>query len=234
MPVLYTTYNDSTNLYMLQELVPGGDFWSILYDSDYLDTTSLGGINYLSTLFYAANILGGLTYLHENGVTYRNLKPENVVMDAKGYLKLTDFSYAKRLMGAETSTTICGNPEYMAPEMVLSKPYNRAVDFWAFGIFLFELLTRSTPFDHSTTAGVYQRILASNEYLYAAFNTGFDQLEYLHNVKDVIALLLNSNPSTRIGMLRNGSDDVWNHVTFKDMKLESLKSGVVLLLSFLS
>ena len=225
LPTLYATYSDLTNLYMLQELVPGGDFWTILYDSDYLDTTHLGGINISSTVFYAANILGGLSYLHEHGITYRNLKPENVVMDSKGYLKLTDFNYAKRLLGSDTSSTICGNPEYMAPEMVLSKPYNRAVDFWALGIFLFELLSRSTPFDHSTTAGVYQRILASREYLTNAFSAGFDRVENLHAMRDLIILLLNSNPAKRLGMLRNGSDDVWSHEAFKDLKLLTLTSG---------
>ena len=225
LPILYATYNDPTNLYMLQELVPGGDFWSILYDSDSLDTTRFGGINLSSASFYAANVLGGLTYLHERGVAYRNLKPENIVMDQRGYLKLTDFSYAKRLVGSETTTTICGNPEYMAPEMVLSRPYNRAVDFWAFGIFLFELLTRSTPFDHSTTAGVYQRILASDEYLNAAFSVGFDNDVSLHPVKDLITSLLQSSPAKRLGMLRNGSDDVWDHVVFKEFKFQSLNNG---------
>lgn len=109
--------------------------------------------------------------------------------------------------------------------MVLSKPHNRAVDFWAFGIFLFELLSRSTPFDHSTTAGVYKRILASSLYLTDAFSAGFDRVKNFPLIKDVITLLLNSNPVKRLGMLRNGSDDVWNHAAFKEVKLETLKDG---------
>ena len=75
-----------------------------------MGTSPLGGLHIPSCIFYAANILSALTYLHNKGIAYRNLKPENIVLDAKGYLKLTDFMCAKQLIGLDSATTLCGNP----------------------------------------------------------------------------------------------------------------------------
>ena len=83
---------------------------NIQYDSDNLETTALGGISITSAMFYASNILAAYTYLHEKGIAYRCLKPENIFVDAQGYLKITDFMYAKRLIGSDSATTMCGNP----------------------------------------------------------------------------------------------------------------------------
>jgi cGMP-dependent protein kinase 1 len=176
-------------------------------------------------MFYGSCILAAFSFMHDKGIVYRNLKPENIVLDATGYLKLTDFMYSKQLLGIDSSTTICGSPEYISPEMVLSKPHNRAVDYWALGVFLFELLTRSTPFDHPTTAGIYQRVLASGEHLPTAFKPTFDQEESGRGgiARDIVTQLLNSNPAIRLGMLRNGTNDLWSHQFFKGMSLDSIQ-----------
>lgn len=76
-------------------------------------------------------------------------------MDRAGYIKVIDFAYSKRLSLYETTNTLCGTPEYMAPEMVLSKGHNRGVDMWALGVFLFELLTRTTPFESNDVVSIY-------------------------------------------------------------------------------
>jgi serine/threonine protein kinase len=71
------------------------------------------------------------------------------VLDRSGYIKIIDLGFCKKLTNGAFTNTMCGTPEYIPPEMVMSKPHNRAVDLWSFGIFLFELLTRSTPFEHN-------------------------------------------------------------------------------------
>ena len=73
------------------------------------------------------------------------------VLDKSGYIKIVDYGFCKKLPGNSSTNTMCGTPEYIPPEMVRSKPHNRAVDLWSFGVFLFELATRATPFEHNET-----------------------------------------------------------------------------------
>mmetsp|Transcript_10782 Transcript_10782/g.16396 ORF Transcript_10782/g.16396 Transcript_10782/m.16396 type:complete len:1178 (-) Transcript_10782:165-3698(-) len=209
-PALYATFQDADCLYMLLELIPGGDFWSILYDPDHgtkvSSRTRLGGIEIDAARFYTANALSAISHLHENDIIYRDLRPENLVMDRTGYLKLVDFGSSKNLVPPDFTNTICGTPEYIPPEMVTARGHNRAVDFWALGVFLFEMLTGCTPFEHADTSGVYRKILRCSETLETAFSSQFDA-----SAKSLITQLLNEVPGLRIGMLRNGVDDVWTH-----------------------
>jgi serine/threonine protein kinase len=149
-------------------------------------------------------------------------------MGREGYLKLVDFGSAKKLIPPMTTNTICGTPEYVAPEMIAARGHNRAVDFWSLGVFLFELLHRATPFEQNDTvsstslylslclltfsvsvshqAGVYQKIIHSDETLKECFKPQFDP-----TAKSLILQLLSHTPGLRIGMLRNGLEDVWKH-----------------------
>jgi serine/threonine protein kinase len=134
-------------LYFIQQYVHGGDLFELLHSSR-LTTSKLGGLPLPQAAFYLANVLGILEVLHDEDVVLRDLKPENLVLDGKGYLKLVDLGSAKIVpIGCKTNT-LCGCALYLAPEMILSKGYSRAVDFWALGILFFELLTRRTPFAH--------------------------------------------------------------------------------------
>lgn len=90
--------------------------------------------------FYAAEIFLALTHLHKQNIIYRDLKPENILMDAEGHVLLTDFGLCKILTTEERTHTFCGTPEYLAPEVILQKGHGKAVDWWAFGILLYEMM----------------------------------------------------------------------------------------------
>ena len=96
--------------------------------------------------FFAAQLTSALAYLHINNYVYRDLKPENVLFDCRGYLKLTDFGLCKFMKKNDLATTFCGTPEYLSPEMILDKGCNFATDYWALGILLYELICGIPPF----------------------------------------------------------------------------------------
>ena len=93
--------------------------------------------------YYAAEIFLALEFLHKKRVIYRDLKPENVLIDLQGHVKITDFGLAKELMKDTSGKTnsFCGTDEYLAPEIILKEPYNQSVDYWALGILIYEMLT---------------------------------------------------------------------------------------------
>lgn len=147
VPPLYATLQDEKCLYFVQQYVSGGDLFSLLTSSR-LQRTKTGGIPVSQAVFYGCNILAALQHMHNRDVIYRDLKPENMLIDVTGYIKLADYGSARICSLGDKAETLCGTPEYISPEMILSKSYNRSVDFWGLGVFLFELLTRRTPFAH--------------------------------------------------------------------------------------
>ncbi|XP_062457409.1 cAMP-dependent protein kinase catalytic subunit PRKX isoform X2 [Rhea pennata] len=128
---LFWTYHDERFLYMLMEYVPGGELFSYL--------RNMGRFNNSTGLFYSTEIICAIEYLHSKEIVYRDLKPENILLDKEGHIKLTDFGFAKKLV--DRTWTLCGTPEYLAPEVIQSKGHGRAVDWWALGILIFEMLS---------------------------------------------------------------------------------------------
>ena len=105
-------------------------------------------------------MLTGLHYLHSHGNAHRDLKPENILIDGEGYLKLTDFGFAKY---CETRTyTLCGTPEYLAPEVLLNKGHGKPVDWWTLGILTYEMIAGIDPFNDDDPMAIYQKILKGN------------------------------------------------------------------------
>lgn len=107
--------------------------------------------------FYAAHVITIFEYLHEKNIIYRDLKPENILVNSNGYLKLTDFGFAKVIN--QKTFTLCGTPEYLAPEIILSKGHGMPVDWWTLGILLYEMLIGIDPFNDEDPMMIYQKII---------------------------------------------------------------------------
>lgn len=156
---MIASFSDADHLYILLDYVPGGELFSYLrkwrrFDED-------------MARFYAAEIVLVLEYLHEQqgGVAYRDLKPENLLLDEEGHIKLVDFGFAKRLGNNDNkhdnkpveTYTLCGTPEYLAPEVIQNKGHTTAVDWWALGILIYEFLTGYPPFWHQNPIEIYKQ-----------------------------------------------------------------------------
>merc|ERR1719289_360991 len=130
---LFKTFKDRKYLYMLMESCLGGELWTILRDRGNFDDET--------TRFYTSCVVEAFDYLHSRGIIYRDLKPENLLLDGNGYVKLVDFGFAKKLQVGRKTWTFCGTPEYVAPEVILNKGHDISADYWSLGVLMFELLT---------------------------------------------------------------------------------------------
>ena len=150
----YSTCQDLEKLYLVMEFVQGGELLSLLNKRGRLTTAEMR--------FYAAEVTSVLSYLHSQGIVYRDLKPENVLIAQSGHIKLTDFGCAKKLRNGERTFTFCGTPEYLAPEMLNLSGHDIAVDWWTVGIFLHELLTGTSPFTAESVYTIYSNIITAD------------------------------------------------------------------------
>uniref|UniRef100_A0A8C9ETM0 Protein kinase cGMP-dependent 2 n=1 Tax=Pavo cristatus TaxID=9049 RepID=A0A8C9ETM0_PAVCR len=193
---LYRTFKDSKYVYMLLEACLGGELWSLLRDR--------GSFDEPTTKFCVGCVTEALEYLHHIGIVYRDLKPENLILDAEGYIKLVDFGFAKKIGSGQKTWTFCGTPEYVAPEVILSKGHDFSVDFWSLGILVYELLTGSPPFSGADQMTTYNLILK-----------GIEKLDFPRTItrrpEDLIRRLCRQNPTERLGNLRNGINDIKKH-----------------------
>jgi protein kinase X len=200
---LQGSFQDQTSLYLILEYIPGGEFFSYL--------RRRGKLAAPEAMFYSAQIVSIFEYLHQFRIAYRDLKPENLLIDSKGYLRCTDFGFAKVV---KTFTlTVCGTPEYISPEVLLNKGHTTSVDFWCLGIFLYEMLVGYPPFIGKDTMSTYQKIVAGKY----SFPRNVDAAGKL-----LIKNLLQADLTKRFGNLRNGIDDIKNSSWFEGMDWEAL------------
>lgn len=202
---LFATFQDDVTLYFVLEFVIGGEFFTHLRKVSLFPNDT--------AQFYAASVVLVFEHLHSHNILYRDLKPENLLLDDSGYLKLCDFGFAKHVQPASWTWTLCGTPEYLAPEIILNKGHGKAVDWWALGILLYEMLVGYPPFFSEDRMVLYQNILAG-------------RIEFPRHVsktaRDLISKLLQADLSRRLGNLRGGSADIRKHPFFKGFDWNSL------------
>ncbi|EWG50058.1 AGC/PKA protein kinase [Fusarium verticillioides 7600] len=146
---LYGTFQDMRRLYMVMEFVEGGELFTLLRQVKRFRT--------VVAKFYSAQIVLAVDYLHSKDIIHRDLKPENVLVDWLGYIKVVDFGFAKRVPAK--TWTLCGTPEYMAPEVISGRGYGKSVDWWCLGILTYEMLCGYTPFANESPLLMYENIL---------------------------------------------------------------------------
>lgn len=151
--------------------------------------------------FYSASVLLAYTEFHAHRVAYRDLKPENLVLDAKGYCVVVDLGLAKRLQDGPTYT-FCGTPDYIAPELIRGTGYNWAVDYWALGVLLYELHSGGAPFQSYDPTGTAKKILKGRVNFPSRFSSIMQQ---------VIKALLTKDPTRRLGCMNDGTEGVMKH-----------------------
>ncbi|KAK3774776.1 hypothetical protein RRG08_019639 [Elysia crispata] len=206
---LYKTFKDRKFLYMMLEACLGGELWTVLRDKGSFDDNT--------TRFYSACVVEAFVYLHSRGIVYRDLKPENLLLDSVGYIKLVDFGFAKRVGHGRKTWTFCGTPEYVAPEIILNKGHDISADYWSLGILMFELLTGSPPFAGPDPMKTYNLILK-----------GIDAVDIprkvTKNAASLVKKLCRDNPMERLGYGRGGIREIQKHMWFDSFNWDGLRN----------
>ncbi|KAI8484146.1 hypothetical protein Bbelb_381000 [Branchiostoma belcheri] len=195
---LVGTSRDDRYLYLLLELAHGGELFSMLRKE--------GRFSNDTATFYAGETALALDYLHRNDIVYRGLKPEDILISRDGHVKLTDFGFAKVVYSH--TYTLCGTPEYLAPEVLLNKGHGKPVDWWSFGVLVFEMLVGQPPFCSEDPMEIYQRILSGKTFFPSYISS---------DAKHLIKGLLRNDVTKRMS-----SSAVFSHPWFNTLDWDSL------------
>ena len=207
-----SAFQDEKYLYIISDFMQGGDLYYHLHDQ--------GVFNFELAQFYLSEIVLALEYLHKNNMIYRDLKPENILLDSKGHIKLTDFGLSKMLDSSnERAYTICGTMQYIAPEMIFTRGYDNAVDWWSLGCLIYEMFVGKFAFQIRKTTDI-------NFDLYKKkfnFPRRMDE-----DAKDLIMKLLVVEPKNRLGYGKNGIEKIKSHRFFEGINWDDIWNKRVL------
>ncbi|KRX02245.1 Protein kinase-like domain [Pseudocohnilembus persalinus] len=190
------SFQDEEKLFFVMEYCPGGELFNLL--------SSRKKFTEDQTRFYAAQIILAIEELHKHNTIYRDLKPENVLIDRHGYLKIADFGLSKNNINDDKGAkSVCGTPEYLAPEVLLKEGHGKPVDWWALGAIIFEMLTGLPPFYTENREELFERIK-------------YKELDIPKTLTkpcvNVLIGLFQKDPRQRLGS--NGADEIKKHPWF--------------------
>ncbi|KAF2447638.1 calcium-independent protein kinase C [Karstenula rhodostoma CBS 690.94] len=202
---LHACFQTETRVYFVMEYISGGDLMLHI---------QRGQFGTKRAQFYAAEVCLALKYFHENGVIYRDLKLDNILLTLDGHIKIADYGLCKEEMWyGSTTSTFCGTPEFMAPEILLDKKYGRAVDWWAFGVLIYQMLLQQSPFRGEDEDEIYDAILA-DEPLYP-----------IHMPRDSVSILqklLTREPELRLGSGPTDAQEIMSHAFFRNINWDDV------------
>ncbi|XP_036436286.1 serine/threonine-protein kinase N2 isoform X2 [Colossoma macropomum] len=202
---LHGCFQTCDHVCFVMEYSPGGDLMTHIHNSIFTER---------QTRFYSACVLLGLEFLHQNKIVYRDLKLDNLLMDADGFVRIADFGLCKEGMGhGDRTSTFCGTPEFLAPEVLTDSTYTRAVDWWGLGVLIYEMLVGESPFPGDDEEEVFDSIV-NDEVRYPRFLSP--------ESVSIIQKLLQKNPEKRLGAGEQDANEVKRHRFFQGVDWEAL------------
>uniref|UniRef100_A0A4W3GWT5 protein kinase C n=1 Tax=Callorhinchus milii TaxID=7868 RepID=A0A4W3GWT5_CALMI len=216
---LHSCFQTESRLFLVIEYVNGGDLMFHMQRQRKLSEEH--------ARFYAAEICIALNFLHERGIIYRDLKLDNVLLDSDGHIKLTDYGMCKEGLGpGDTTSTFCGTPNYIAPEILRGEEYGFSVDWWALGVLMFEMMAGRSPFDIITD----NPDMNTEDYLFQVILEKPIRIPRSLSVKaaSVLKGFLNKDPKERLGChLQTGFADIQSHTFFRSIDWDLLEKKQV-------
>ncbi|XP_041638421.1 protein kinase C delta type-like isoform X4 [Cheilinus undulatus] len=200
---LYSTFQSKEHLFFVMEYLNGGDLMFHIQVN--------GRFDVIRSTFYAAEIIVGLQFLHSKGIIYRDLKLDNVMLDKDGHIKIADFGMCKEnVFGDARATTFCGTPDYIAPEILLGQKYTFSVDWWSFGVLVYEMLIGQSPFQGDDEDELFESIRSDTPH-YPRWIT--------KEAKSLLELLFERDPCRRLGVV----GDIRAHPFFRNINWPALE-----------